>query len=560
MPMRVPGRKRAVDSAHEPSDTRSTRRRRGESADGPRAARERRRGRGGPGTVQIGGGAAGWRRSAGHTTGSAMSGIARTSATGQGGMLPELLAWSSSLRDDRALVREDLVGSAAHVTMLARTGIVSVADARVLRDALRALYDEACAGSLQLCPATRKTCTWRSRRSSASASAPWRRASTPPGRATTRSRSTSGCTCATRACALRRRARRARGGAGRSGGAREGRAAPRVHAPPARAARQRGVPRRGVGRGAGARRRRDRLRARPDRDAARQRRLLGDVAAHRPRARGAAVRALGADAQRAPHGRRPRLRARLDVGRRARGPRAGAHRDRRGRLLDERVRPRAPRRRDRRGLEHDAAEEEPRRLRARARQERAGGRQRRRAADADEGARQRLQPRPAGRPAAAARGRPAGARVRAGRVARARRTSSSTAQRGRRALDEGFTQATDLAEALVRRGIPFREAYKAVGRLVALAVRRGDPAARRSTPARAKAIHAALDAEALRALEPAAAVAAKESLGGTGPRAVDAQIAWLRERAPDARAAGARPTVRSACSRERVFAEPLELA
>ena len=42
-----------------------------------------------------------------------------------------------------ALVREDLVGSAAHVTMLARTGIVAVADARALRDALLRALDEA---------------------------------------------------------------------------------------------------------------------------------------------------------------------------------------------------------------------------------------------------------------------------------------------------------------------------------------------------------------------------------------------------------------------------------
>src|SRR4051812_16926562 len=60
----------------------------------------------------------GWRPRGGHTRASAMSGIARTNATGAGGMLPELLAWSSSFRDDRALVREDLIGSAAHVTML----------------------------------------------------------------------------------------------------------------------------------------------------------------------------------------------------------------------------------------------------------------------------------------------------------------------------------------------------------------------------------------------------------------------------------------------------------
>src|SRR5580700_880157 len=81
-----------------------------------------------------------------------MAGIARTDATGSGGMLPELLAWSSSFDHDRALVREDLVGSAAHVTMLARTRIIAVADARTLRDAIRKLYDEATAGSLLLAP------------------------------------------------------------------------------------------------------------------------------------------------------------------------------------------------------------------------------------------------------------------------------------------------------------------------------------------------------------------------------------------------------------------------
>src|SRR6516162_3679433 len=79
-----------------------------------------------------------------------MSGIARTNATGPAGMLDELLAWSSSFDHDRALVREDLVGSAAHVTMLSRTRIVPAGDARTLRDALQAMYAEAGAGRLQL--------------------------------------------------------------------------------------------------------------------------------------------------------------------------------------------------------------------------------------------------------------------------------------------------------------------------------------------------------------------------------------------------------------------------
>src|SRR5260370_12461254 len=79
-----------------------------------------------------------------------MAGIARTRATGAEGMLPGLVAWASSVERDRGLVREDLIGSAVHVTMLARTRIITVDDARALRDALRVLYDEACAGILVL--------------------------------------------------------------------------------------------------------------------------------------------------------------------------------------------------------------------------------------------------------------------------------------------------------------------------------------------------------------------------------------------------------------------------
>jgi argininosuccinate lyase len=79
-----------------------------------------------------------------------MSGIARTDATGGGGMLPALIEWSSSYRDDRRFAREDLLGSAAHVTMLARVGLVSADDAASIRGALFALYDDARADRLAL--------------------------------------------------------------------------------------------------------------------------------------------------------------------------------------------------------------------------------------------------------------------------------------------------------------------------------------------------------------------------------------------------------------------------
>jgi argininosuccinate lyase len=102
-------------------------------------------------------------------------------------------------------------------------------------------------------------------------------------------------------------------------------------------------------------------------------------------------------------------------------------------------------------------------------------------------------------------------------------------ERCARALADGFTQATDLAEALVERRVPFREAYKAVGELVATAIKDGVPL-RAIDSRRAQAIHPALDERSLRALDPHAAVAAKESFGGTGPKSVDAQIAWLHDR------------------------------
>src|SRR5690606_14634774 len=47
------------------------------------------------------------------------------------------------------------------------------------------------------------------------------------------------------------------------------------------------------------------------------------------------------------------------------------------------------------------------------------------------------------------------------------------APRMRAAAESGFSNATDLADYLVRRGVPFREAHHVVGRLVALALDEG---------------------------------------------------------------------------------------
>ena len=112
------------------------------------------------------------------------------------------------------------------------------------------------------------------------------------------------------------------------------------------------------------------------------------------------------------------------------------------------------------------------------------------------------------------------------------------------AVSDGSTQATDLAEALVRtKGIPFRDAYKATGQFVHIARSKNVPLAS-LTVDDARAAHPAFDAEVLAALDPKRAVAAKKSLGGTAPERVEEQLAFIAKTADDLAAkAAAVPTL-----------------
>lgn len=102
------------------------------------------------------------------------------------------------------------------------------------------------------------------------------------------------------------------------------------------------------------------------------------------------------------------------------------------------------------------------------------------------------------------------------------------AARCREGLDEGFTQATDLAEALVKKGMPFRAAYQVVGSLVRRCQEQG--ISMRGVPLElAQEIDLAFDAQTLAVLEPEGAVARKDSEGGTGPASVAAQLTALIE-------------------------------
>ena len=78
-----------------------------------------------------------------------MSSIARTAATG-GDLDPDFLAWSTSLPVDRRLLEVDCQGSVAHVRGLEAAGLVSAEEARTLREALESLPGKVARGEVTL--------------------------------------------------------------------------------------------------------------------------------------------------------------------------------------------------------------------------------------------------------------------------------------------------------------------------------------------------------------------------------------------------------------------------
>jgi len=103
--------------------------------------------------------------------------------------------------------------------------------------------------------------------------------------------------------------------------------------------------------------------------------------------------------------------------------------------------------------------------------------------------------------------------------------------RMRAALDEGML-ATDVADYLVGKGMPFREAHGVVGKLVRAGLDADTPLSRLPFEIY-RAIHPIFDEDVLAVFDFTGAVAKRSNIGGTAPSSVHAQIASLRAQLPD---------------------------
>jgi argininosuccinate lyase len=88
-------------------------------------------------------------------------------------------------------------------------------------------------------------------------------------------------------------------------------------------------------------------------------------------------------------------------------------------------------------------------------------------------------------------------------------------QRLAEAVGEDFSNATDVADYLAARGIPFREAYNLVGKVVKTSIAAGK-LLKDLTLEEWKQIHPAFAADIYEAISPRQVVAARNSYGGTG--------------------------------------------
>jgi len=99
----------------------------------------------------------------------------------------------------------------------------------------------------------------------------------------------------------------------------------------------------------------------------------------------------------------------------------------------------------------------------------------------------------------------------------------------KRAAQTGFINATDLADYLVKKGLPFRSAYKIAGQLVARCI--AENTVLESLPLDVyRAFSDLFEEDLYEEIDLATCVAKRISEGGTSPASVEAQIRYVREK------------------------------
>jgi len=97
-----------------------------------------------------------------------------------------------------------------------------------------------------------------------------------------------------------------------------------------------------------------------------------------------------------------------------------------------------------------------------------------------------------------------------------------------RATDRGMLGATDLADHLAKRGVPFREAHEIVGRIVRERLAQGNDLVGMSV-AELRAYDGRFEPDALEVIRPERSLASRASPGGTAPDRVRKALAEASE-------------------------------
>ncbi len=102
-------------------------------------------------------------------------------------------------------------------------------------------------------------------------------------------------------------------------------------------------------------------------------------------------------------------------------------------------------------------------------------------------------------------------------------------QRLAEAVAEDFSNATDVADYLASKGVPFREAYNLVGKVVRTSIA-ANKLLKDLTLEEWQSLHPAFESDIYDAIAPRQVVAARNSYGGTGFEQVRQAIAALKAR------------------------------